>query len=292
MSGDAENSVQLPRLAGGSQEADAAAASDNQGAENSGTYVDYLNSDNVPEDYRPHVEPFLKQIQDNVESKFRDHAEYRKGWEPYETLTYNDAEYQLQDYDPEGLAQLIAFAELTQDPEQFKEWWTNVGQQQGFYQELAEQFDPQEIDDDLDDELDDVTIDDFREVLNELLDERFAPFEQRQVEEQNQQQIEQASEAIDKQMEQLHEQYGEFDEQAVYRFAYSHSDSSENPILAGFQDYMNFVGQVEQQTVEGKVNAPAPPESGEGPANTSAQPVTDWDDAKKAARERIAALNR
>jgi hypothetical protein len=55
---------------------------------------------------------------------------------------------------------------------------------------------------------------------------------------------------------------------------------------------MNFVGQVEQQTVEGKVNAPAPPESGEGPANTSAQPVTDWDDAKKAARERIAALNR
>ncbi len=270
--------------------------SGDQGADSQGgTYVDYLES--VPDEYRPHLEPFAKQIQDNAESKFREHAEYRSKWEPYETITYGDNEYNLEEYDPEGLGQLLAFADLASDPESFKTWWNNVGQEAGFISELSEQFNPDANEDDdfdLDDDLDGVTIDDFKAVLNELLDERFAPIEQERQEQQSQQQIEQASEAIDDVMGQLHDQYGEFDDQAVYRFAYSYSDSVDDPskaILAGFQDYQKFVGQVEQGTIEGKINAPAPPESGEGRANTNAEPVTDWADAKRMAKERLAQIS-
>lgn len=266
-----------------------------QGAETQGgTYVDYLES--VPEDYRSHLEPFAKQIQDNAESKFREHAEYRSQWEPYEKISYGDSEFNLNEYDPESIGQLLAFAELASDPESFKTWWNNVGQEAGFISELSQQFDPNASDDDdidLDDDLDGVTIEDFKSVLNELLDERFAPIEQERQQQQSQQQVDEASQAIDNVMDQIKEQYGEIDEQAVYRFAYSYADSVDDPaqaIMAGFQDYQRFVGQVEQGTIEGKINAPAPPESGGGLANTNAEPVTDFSDAKRMAKERLAQI--
>lgn len=250
-----------------------------QGAEGENSFVnEHLNS--VPEDYRPHVEPYLRSIESNANERFREHADYRKQWEPYEELN-------LTDYDPEGLQGLLEFAELTQNPEQFKEWWTAVGQQSGFMNDLLPSEDDGEFDEE--DGLEGLDLETFKGALNELLDERLGPIQQREQEREVNQQIEQANTAIDQQMQALHDQHGEFDEQAVYRFAYAHAESSEDPIQAGFEDYMKFVAQIENQTVNGRVAQPPPPGSGEGPANTNSQAPTSFEDAKAMARERMSA---
>ena len=260
-----------------------------QGADESGGfYQEHLNS--VPEDYRPHVEPYLKAIEGNANEKFREHAEYRKQWEPYEELN-------LTEYDPQGLSQLIEFAETVFDPENpeaFKEWWNAVGQQQGYISELADQYggveDEEDSDWDEDEGLEGLDLETFKEAINELLDERLAPIQQQEYERQQSAAVEEANTEIDQEIEALKQEYGDFDEQAVYRFAYALSDQYDNPIQAGFQEYQKLVANIENETVNGKLDAPAPPESGEGPANTSIQAPTEFADANRMARERLAQI--
>lgn len=281
------NGVQLPRLAGGSQEADAAQAGADQGADGGGFVDNYLT--NVPEDYRPHVEPYLRSIESNANERFREHAEFRDTWSPYGEIEYEGNTYNLADYEPEGLAQLLAFAELMSDPDEFKNWWESVGQQAGFYQQALDN-DDDDFDLDDDGEFEGLSVDDIRSAVSELLDERLSPFEQRAQEQQLEADEQAAAQAIDTTMDQLREQFGEFDEQAVYRFAYAHADSAENPILAGFQDYQQFAAQIENGTINDKLGQPIAPEPGGGPANTNEKPPSDFAEAKKMAMERLAQM--
>lgn len=275
-----------------SESAESAQPSEGQDAGNDeggfGTYQDYLNSQ-VPEDYRPHVEPFLRDIQSNAEAKFREHSDYRKEWEPYGNIELGDGNsLNLKDYDPESLAGLIQFAELMGDESEFKNWWTTVGQEQGFLDEYTGEDDSEEFDDD--EGLEGLNLDTFRTALEETLNERLAPFEERQQQEQYQREVDSANKAIDEQMQTLEDEHGEFDRDAVYRLAYAFADQSDDPIQAGFEEYMRVTGQAETNAVRGKLDAPAPPESGVGPANTSAQAPTQFSEASKMAKERLAQI--
>jgi hypothetical protein len=247
-----------------------------QGAEETSFVGEYLNS--VPEDYRPHVEPYLKQIESNVNGKFSEHADYRKQWEPY-------GELGLTDYEPEDLQGLLQFAELMADEDAFKEWWKAAGQERGLIDELMP-----EGDDDDDDLLDDEN--DFESLKSELaqmLDERLNPLYERELTREQEQMITQANESLDEQLAALKAKHGDFNEKAVLKFAYAHADEdAEGAIQKGFEDYQEMIGETEQSVVQRKSNTPGPPERGDGPANTSASPVTSYSEAKELARERLA----
>src|SRR5262245_33395237 len=75
----------------------------------------------VPEDLRQFVEPHLKAIEGNVTKRFQDYSSKLDAWKPYDELG-------IQDVDPQQLSQLLAFAEIAQDEQQFADWWKEVGE--------------------------------------------------------------------------------------------------------------------------------------------------------------------
>lgn len=250
------------------------------GESGGGFYQEYLQNE-VPEDYREHVEPYLRSIESNANEKFREHAEYRKQYEPYDELN-------LSQYEPEGLANLLAFAELMEDEEKFKEWVTETGQKLGIGQELNQ---GDEFDDGDDGEFGELDLDTIRTAFGELLDDRLGPLEERLNSSDQERQSNEANQIIETKMEELHEQHGDFDEQAVYKLAFALSESSDDPIQAGFDEYQRIVGNIQTETVNGQVEQPAPPERGGGPANTNQKPPTDFAEASKMAKERLAQLH-
>lgn len=260
-------------------------ANEGQGAESSESqgFVDsYLQ--NVPEDYRPHVEPYIRDVERNTNSKFEEHANYRKQWEPYEDLG-------LTEYDPEGLQTLLQFAEMSNDPEAFQNWWLAAGQEAGFLDQLQQQVGAEDDDDLLDDEGDEggLDLESFKTALASVIDEKISPLQERIMQDDEQQEVDAANQAIDEQIEELKQQYGEFDEQMVYKLALAYSDSSDDPIAKGFEDYQQFLAQIENGTVERKISQPGPAEPS-GPAATQSQAPKSWDEAKAMAKERYAQI--
>lgn len=245
-----------------------------QGEGDNSFVADYLN--NVPEDYRPHVEPYVKQIESNANSKFAEHAEYRKQWEPFEELG-------LQDYEPESLQQLLQFAELASDPEQFKTWWQNAGQELGLFD--TDDDDAGNFDDD-DEGLDPQELE---ELFDQVIEQRMQPFlEEKQQREYNDQ-VQQATEAVEEQLAGFEEEHGELSEDdrtAILKFAYTYAEDDPDPITKGFEDWQRLVNGVETSTVQSKADTPTPPER-PGRANTAPEQIKDYEGAKAAAMERL-----
>jgi len=262
--------------AGGEGIAEAQGAESGEGQ---GFVDQYLTT--VPEDYRPHVEPYVRDIERNTNSKFQEHAEYRKQWEPWEEIG-------ISDYDPQAVAGLLEFAESVQDEGAFRDWWMKAGQETGLLNELLSQYQTGDDDEDWDDE-DDSGFDPelVQQALDQYVDQKLQPFLEQQRTQQELIEWEETNNWIDDRMESLKEEYGEFDEQAVYKFAMAYSDSSDDPIGDGFQDYLNMVANIEQGTLQRKSNQPPAPQV-PGPANTNATAPTSFEDAKKLAKERLA----
>lgn len=252
-----------------------------QGADGGDDFVStYLNE--VPEDYRPHVEPYLRNIESNANKRFQEHSEYKKQWEPYEGINLNE-------YDPEGLQALIQFAEKMGDEEAFDSWLTQAATERGI---LNGEVDPGlDTGDDFDTE--GLTPEAIASIISETLDERLGPIQQKEQAREYQQQVEEADKTIDTLINSLKEEHGDFDENAVYRFAYAANiDDPAEAIQVGFQQYRELVASIENQTVSGKLQVPSAPENGSGPANTSVEPVTKFADAKTMARERLAQMHK
>lgn len=89
------------------------------------------------------VREALSNIESKLGQRFQDHAEYRKGWEPFDPL--RDA---ISEYGPDGVQQLLALGEMVKDPTQatsiisdpdsFRELWQAWGEHLG-YQGQSEQ---------------------------------------------------------------------------------------------------------------------------------------------------------
>lgn len=241
-----------------------------QGGSNDSLY----DLESVPEDYRPHVERIAKEMEGNVTRKFQEAADQRKEWTPYEELG-------IKDYQPEDIEQLLQFAEIASDENLFKEWWKEVGSEYGFIDSIQGEVDD---DDDFEDDDDDV---DPQQLLDELLDQKLAPFLEKERQSEEQQLIEEAESQIESELKALKDEHGEFDEDAVLSLALAHGDE-DNPIAKGFEDYARIVGDTESNTITRKVNSPEPPE-GPGKPNTHQPNPTDWNEVKDMARERLRA---
>lgn len=247
----------------------AAEGGEGQGAEGNGGLYD-LSA--VPEDMRSQVEPLFKQFDANVTKKFQEHADYRKGWEPYENLGLNE-------YDPEGLQQLLQFAEQNLTSEDaLREFVMSTAQENGWSLDGEEpEGDPEEGEDDpVRSELDAL-----KQQLSQITER-----DQAREQEQREQQI---GEYITGEYDRLKGEVGELpDEEAQdwvdARAAMYASDPEkrDKAIETAYRDYFAMVANIEKGLLKRKGDQPQAPEQGGRPA-TGEEPNTDWDVAKKRA---------
>jgi hypothetical protein len=253
----------------GEPPADAGAPDEGAGGDAGRTDGFEYDLSSVPEELRPQVEPHLKAIQANVTKSFQDAAAFRRQWEPYDELG-------LRDIQPDQIKQLLDFAEMTQDQERFAEWWKEVGN------ELNLMPDEGSLE-----EFDDEPTDRERELQGRIdeLEQKFSgEFEERD----NRAAEERAMQTIQQTMDGLVKEHGEFDREVVAALSERYAeDDPENCIKRGFEDYQRIRSEGEKGLFDKKAGQPSPPEGGGGKPDTTPSPITNFEDAKAAARERL-----
>lgn len=267
-------------------EVDAQPAGDGESQGDATTDSGLYDLDSVAPEVRELLEPHIKAMNGNVEKKFREAADYRKGWAPYE-------ETGIKDLDPDSLKGLLEFAQMANDPEQFSQWWKKAGEEQ----DLFEKFNPSE-EDDLDLGLeDDLSPEKVQELIEKQVAERIGPIEQTLQQQEQQSKADTATKEVADAMTAIRrdnaalfegdEEQQNSVEQRIARLAYSYSDESslspEEMIQKGFEDYKDMIGAGEKGLFQQKANQPKPPE-GAGGADTSPEKLSnEWNDpARKA----------
>ena len=230
----------------------------------------YPDLSGVPEGVRDQVLSLLKEHDGAITRKFQEAAEFRKQWEPYSELGLNDI-------DPSELSDLLAFREIASDPEQFAEWYQAIGEQMG----LGGGEDELGVDGDDDDGM---SPERFEEMLGRALDQRLGPIEQTFEAQQQQQALSQAESYINSQLDELQEQHGEFDREAVCQLALAYE--GQEAVQQGFADYQRLIGAAEKGFIDKKLQAPPTAEQG-GRPGTQAQPITQFSEASQQAREML-----
>lgn len=261
-----------------------AAGVESQGASApEGLYGEVLQA--IPEHLRDAVEPHLKQWSGTVNQKFREAADYRKQWEPYEELG-------LTDVPPEQLQELLGLHQLAQDPDKFGEWLLKEA-------EARELLDP-----DGDDEFDFGDEDGLdgpqgfdqeglKSMFSELLDERLKPIEERFSKSDEEERIAEANKQVDATLKELADEHGEFNQEAVMKLSLAHAKEGiigPEAIKAGFADFQSIAGTAEAGMFKQKSEQPETPERGGRPA-TAQQPITDFKEATKQALAQVRHAN-
>jgi len=239
-----------------------------QGAEATDSgYSQYLDS--VAPEIREQVEPLFKEFDGNVTKKFQEHAEYRKGWTPYEELG-------IKDVPPETLQELLTFAQMANDPEQFETWLKNVATERGLLGESG--------DDEIDLEEDDSSK--IEERLIEKVSELINPLQERFEQQDQQKMIDDATAEIDDAFKELLGDDKNLPENArdtIEALAYRYSDepglSAKEVIEKGFADYQQLIGQAEKGLFAKKSDQPQTPE-GPGAASMQDEKLTSFGDPR------------
>lgn len=268
-------------IRGGSPEADSPGGGEDQGAAAEVSDPGLYDLESVDPDIREHLTPHLKAIEGNVTKKLQEAAEFRKGWEPYEELG-------LRDIDPAQVKQLLEFAQMAQDPQQFAAWWKAVGEQQGLFEAPDT--------DDLDlEELDGMTPEKVQELVEKMVAERISPVESVLQEQQQAQAVEAVNDEISAALTKLEADNaalfeGDAEEkeqirEAIIRLAYPYSEggdgmSVEDMIAKGFEDYQSFIARGEKGLFEKKNGTPPPPEGGGSTVATADDRPTSFDDPR------------
>lgn len=265
-------------IRGGAPEGDAPGGDGgDQGAE--GTDSGLYDLDSVDPEIRDQLQPHLKAIEANATKKFQEAAEYRKGWQPYEELG-------LRDMDPQGLKQLLEFAQLTQDPDQFDQWLKVAAEERGLLNGESDDLDLEDPDE--------LSSEKVQELIEKQVAEKLSPIEQSLTQQQEAAKVEQANSEISDALEAIKADNSSLFEgkkpeeqeevtNAIVRLAYTHSDDSslsvEEMIQKGFEEYKGFIGQGEKALFDDKSKQPSTPE-GPGAAHTSPDKITSFDDPK------------
>jgi uncharacterized protein YdcH (DUF465 family) len=281
--------VGIPPMAGAEGEAGSAPAAvegsegegsdEGQGGSDEG--LGLYDLDSVDPAYRDDVAAALKEIEGNVTRKFQEHSELRNKIGPYENLG-------IFDQDPENVANLLAFAEIAEDEEAFKEWWNEIGDRFGFAESDDDDDEDEEFSFDDDDDSDDEDLaEQLSEVVANIVEERLAPIEQRVSAQQEAEMVSQVEQQIEDAFKSLHDEHGEFDDDIVTRFALAYPGDPE-AIQKGFTDYQQFVGSTKRDTITSKANGSGPVD-GPGKPNTNAQKPATIEDAGRALAERLQA---
>jgi hypothetical protein len=258
--------VALPNEAAAQPEEPQRGEPEGQGADDNGLY----DLSAVPEDIRPYVVDELKKIEANATRKFQEHADFRKQWEPYQELGVDKVS-------PEEMEQLLDFLQIARDEQAFANWWEQVGEEFG----LFDDEEPEE-----DGEFGEASDENIEQVVKNLLDERLGPVEARLSEDEQEQRVQAAWDEIQSQLAALREEHGDFDEDAVCQLAMAYG-GDEDAIQRGFEDFQRIAGHAERQFVEGNGDQPETPERGGAPSANS-EPITDFAQATSIAKQRMA----
>lgn len=250
-----------------------------QGAEATDSgYAQYLDS--VAPEIREQVEPLFKEFDGNVTKKFQEHAEYRKGWAPYESLG-------IKDVPPETLQELLSFAQMASDPNQsdaFDAWLKNVATERGV---LSEETDDLEVEDEPS----------IEERLMQKVSEMLNPLQEQMQERERQAAVESAETEVNSALDAIlgdekNQNLPEGARDAIEALAYRYTDepglSAKEVIEKGFGDYQKLIGQGEKSLFTEKTKQPQTPE-GPGAASTADEKITSFGDPriKQIALERM-----
>lgn len=240
----------------------------------------YPGLNDVPSEYRQHLDPILKEVSSNANKKIEDVNSKLKGWEPYSNIQIGDETISVNDLEPELISDLLQFAVMSNDEESFKEWWQAVGQDSGFLND-EEEYDDEEEEEGL-------TGEQLQQALDQAIEQRMQPIMAERAEMQQQQGLQQADEQIGEALAALKEEHGEFDDSAVCKLALAYDeDNIEDSIKKAFEDYNAIRSDSENGLLKQKGNQPPRPE-GEGSADTTPKKITDFNEAREAAKERLA----
>src|SRR5688500_6626546 len=180
---------------------------------------------NAPEHLREYARELAPIWDQSVQRKFQESADYRKQWEPYEQLGINDIE-------PDELGELLAFREIVQDEDSFRQWYQDIGQLIG-----AEEVDDDDEDSDVPPEM--------RQFMNEFHQWR----EEQAAREEQQAQMQAFQETAMEVRQQLDEiksknpNLTEEDEEFICTLALKYD--GEDAIQKGFADFQKLMSKAE-----------------------------------------------
>lgn len=239
-----------------------------QGSQGNGLHESFISS--APEHLRDAARELVPYWDPYVQRQFGDHASYRKNWEPYEQLGVNEIE-------PSELQELLEFRNIIQDEDQFREWYQNVGELLGEQdegtQEVADEYGlPPELLQ---------SIQGMQQELAEMRQEREQQ-QQMQVLNQTAAEVRQELDALKKDNPNLSEE----DEDYICTLALKYD--TPDALQKGYQDFQKLMGRAEKGVFQNHTDPSlrVAPVSG-GNNNTSVEPITSFDQAARAARERM-----
>jgi hypothetical protein len=247
--------------------------------------------------YSPFLDGVNPDIHDQVVMALKaQDAEFTKRFQSLSERTRPFEEVGVLDTDPEVVGSYMTLAEYVEaaesgDPEASEavyEWWDSVGEALGFY-EAGEDADADELE--VDEDFDPYDPSQLSQLLAKQVEEQVGPIaeyvEQQAMTQQEQEAYAQAEAEIDGQIEELRSQYDISDEDLteVLELAEMFVETSDNPVMAGFEKYQTLVSKGENNLFQKKLDQPGTPE-GSGPAATTPEPVTSAN-VKDKVRERL-----
>lgn len=249
----------------------------------------------APPEVRPFLESELKKIEGNVTRKFQEHAEFREKYGPLAEVEG------LADLDPETLSSLVAFHQVTQDPELFQQWLSEVGGDAGAGGELDEDgwlemgiekgwFDGADVPDG-DEGGDGLDADAIRQQVLEEISPQLQAFQEWQAKQEEEEQVNEQQKALTERLEELTEQHGDaLDVAEVLHLSHGYvAQGHEDPLGAAAEHYLRITGAAQGELVDEKLGVTDRVVSG-GRDDTSPEGYGhDSPGLKKAALERLRA---
>lgn len=269
--------------------ADDAQPPEGQGSDAGGSpYDSYLNT--VPEEARPAAEQWFRDTSKGLDAKLQEAAELKKTWEPYEPLRET-----LQQYDPEAASQLFAWYEqVYSDPQAKKEWLEATYREEGLTAPQAEAA--AELEEDGQDGQ--VSQERLQQLIQELAEQRLAPIQEQMSTIQEEKAVDFETSSIDQAFQQIQSESKldlSKDQKAVILdlgmpLAFNEK-GEELPmgdaswVKAGFDRWKEITAAGQAAFVEDKLGQPSPSLSAGG--TPSLRPITSFEDANAAMRERL-----
>lgn len=223
----------------------------------------------VPDEYRSHVERIAKDIDRSAQTKFREAADYRKQWAPYEEL-------KLTEHDPGTVRQLLELHQLLSDENTARDVVLQLARNVGLEVEGLDDEEPEESEPDP-----------LAEMRAELA--RLSELETSRAEQQAQAQ---ELERLQNEWDDIVQEHGPFsdeDQELILELA-GRFDSEAEPIKAAHRLFNQIVGRGEAGLVRAKAGEPAAAEPA-GRASTAVTPPETFEDAKRLLIERRAQMN-
>jgi hypothetical protein len=221
----------------------------------------------VPEQYRSEVERIAKDIDRNAQAKFREAADYRKQWQPFEELG-------LTDQNPESIRQMIELSQLLGDESTAQDAVLALAKHVGLE---VDGLDPEP-------EAEPDPTADLRSQVEQLA----------AAESERQQAAAQQAEMdrLQGEWDEIVQEHGPFtdDQQELIIELASRFDSEAEPLKAAHKLFNQIAGHAEQGLVRSKSGEPAAAEPA-GRASTAVAPPETFDEAKRLMIERRSQMN-